>query len=308
MEWVVIILLGILAVFIANFIYVFSISPILCILFVIFVIAGMVIFFRENNRFEFGSLMLGSWLSSLVLSILLCIAAWDSVLVPVINKSLPFLDPESIEAIRSDLATRVVSSIIIVLAEPICIGILFSFTFEAIVDFIDGIVEFINAIREEMFVSRYIDRCYKKVLEAEKPIGSKSIIGELPCGDVKYKFGDSLLEELKSRTFYDSKKRLYWGEKEFNKMKQQLEKTLLNTTPRTLDWIVANTPPYKDAVYTAFRRTAIEDLVKEKVFIVEATTGANMQSGGKGETIYRHRAGQKLKTTLIDADNDPDFA
>ena len=57
--------------------------------------------------------------------------------------------------------------------------------------------------------------------------------------------------------------------------------------------------------FFAFKITAINELIKEKTFVLETTTGSNFNQRGESKALYRHIRGSKLKSVVIE--DDPDF-
>lgn len=308
MNWVVIIigiLLSIVAVFLSNLIFIFSIHPILLILFIIVAIIGIISYKEYDNVFEFGPLFGIGFAVSFIALILLEIFAWNGVIIPVIRRSVPFFAEQIIASSQSDPISKVLIAILITVEEPIIIGLLFPLIFEGIIYISRFIIGFVEGIRQQNFKNKYLHICLNFVLNSAKPVYENDIVDIIPCGSEKYRLKDTLLYELKQRTYFDSEKKLYWGAESFNKMKKNIENILLNTSPKPLEWLIDNIPEYKSSEYIAFKVTAIRELAKERIFVLETTTGGTLNSESEETALYRHRNGSKINTVVYE--DDPDF-
>lgn len=306
LQWIVIligILLSIIAVFVSNIVFLFSVSPILLILFIIVVVVGIRAFKEWENEFEFSTLFGIGAVLSLVSVLILEIFCWDSVIIPVLSRAVPFYTERIVSYAQGD--GKILMAIILTIEEPIIVGILFPVVFEGVLWIYQFVKDFIQGIRQEKFKKTYFDVCLKYVLNSSQPVSKNGILNAIPIGNKKYKLGDALLYALQRRTYFDSEKNLYWGKKYYDQMKKLIEDTLLNTSPKPLEWLLNNLPGYVSDEYTSFKVTAIRELVSEKVFVLETKTGSNLNEDSEETILYRHCRGSKIKTVVIE--DDPDF-
>lgn len=229
---------------------------------------------------------------------------WNDIIVPVIVKSALFYTEQIKSYVQNGGMPKLLIAAIITIEEPIIIGLLFPLVFEGIHMSLIYIIAFIDSLRQRHFKNKYIHMCLAFVLDSAVPIYEAQILNIIP-NDKKYQLKDNLLYDLKRRTYFDPQKNLYWGAKAFSKMKENIEQVLLNTSPKPLEWLLDNVSGYEAGEYIAFKITAIRELVNEKIFILETTTGGSLNSDGEETALYRHYRGSKIKSVVLE--DDPDF-
>ena len=308
MNWIIVIigiLLSIIIVFLANMVLLFSIHPIILIVFVVLSIIGIIAYNNYDNIFEFGSMFGVGWAVSFVGLILAEIFAWNEIIAPAVIRAVPVYTETIRRIVQNTDGTHLIVAILLAIEEPIIIGLLFPIVFEGIHLSSEYIIDHIHDMREEWFKTRYFDRCLNFVQNASEPVHEEEIINNIPGGDRKYQLKGTLLNALREYSCFDPGKKLYWSMDSYKKMKQTIENTLLNTSPRELEWLLYGVPAYNDTKFFAFKITAINELVKERVFVLETTTGSSLGQGGDGTALYRHINGSKIKSVVIE--DDPDF-
>lgn len=308
MNWIIVIigiLLSIIMVFLANMVLLFSIHPIILIVVVVLSIIGIIAYANYDNIFEFGSMFGVGWAVSFVGLILAEVFAWDEIVAPAIIRAVPVYTETIRGIVQNTDGTHIIIAILLAIEEPIIIGLLFPIVFEGIHLPSEYIIDHIHDMRENLFKTRYFDRCLNFVQNSSIPVHERDIINIVPGGNSKYKLKGSLFNALREYSCFDPEKNLYWNIDSFKKMKKTIENTLLNTSPRALEWLLYSVPEYGDSVFFAFKVTAINELVKERVFVLETTTGSSLGHGGEETALYRHVNGSKIKSVVIE--DDPDF-
>lgn len=308
MNWIIVIigiLLSIIMVFLANMVLLFSIHPIILIVVVVLSIIGIIAYNDYDNIFEFGPMFGIGWAVSFVGLILAEVFAWNEVVAPTIIRSVPIYTETIRGIVQNTDGTHLIVAILLAIEEPIIIGLLFPVIFEGIHLSLLGIALLNQIIREKLFKIRYFNICLKFVQDTSIPVYEREIINRIPRGDIKYSLKDDLLKTLRKYSYFDPEKNLYWNVDSYNIMKKAIENTLLNTSPRELEWLLYSVPEYGDTKFFAFKIAAINELVKERVFVLETTTGSSLGQGGEETALYRHVNGSKIKSVVIE--DDPDF-
>lgn len=308
MNWLVVIIgiiLSIIMVFLSNIILLFSIHPILLILFVILAIIGIISFSKYENAFDFGPMFGIGWAVSFVGIILMEIFGWKELVAPAIIKAVPIYTETISGIVLNTDGRHIIVAILLAIEEPIIIGLLFPLVFEGIHLFFVGIALFIHTIMEKLFKFRYFNICLNFVQNASTPVHEREIMNIIPMGNSKYGIKDDLLKMLREYSCFDSVNNLYWNIDSYKTMKNAIENKLLHTSPRDTEWIMYSVPEYNNNKFFAFKITAINELIKERTFVLETTTGSNFNQRGESKALYRHIRGSKLKSVVIE--DDPDF-
>lgn len=260
------------------------------------------------NIAEYGTLFWSAFGISFVLMIILEFTSWDKFIIPALSKGVPFYKNQIVEYAQTEGYSKLIIAIILAIDEPITIGIVTPLIFEGLHMLLLGIyriIEWIEDIRIKAFKDKYLDQSLGFILNSNIPVNKRSVLIAINRGNVRYSIASEMFKELEPMTLYDSDKGLYWGRDGFNKMKKCIENTLLNLTPQTLEWLVFNVPEYKSDSYQNYKIKAINELVRERIFVVEKDIGVSMNPTNTESTkLYRHKNGSHIKSTIID---DPDF-
>ena len=272
------------------------------ILFIIVAIIGIISYKEYDNLFEFGPVFGISFVVSFIVLIFVEISSWDTVIVPAIIRGVPVYTEQVRAYVQGE--AKWLTAILLTIEEPIIIGLLFPLIFEGIHIPIQHLYEYIDDIRQENFKDKYLDVCLNVVSNSKRPVYEKEVLDVISYYN-KDKLKGKLLESLKQRTCFDAERNLYWGANAYIQMKSTIENTLLNTSPKPLEWLLNNIPKYAGKEYIAFKVTAIRELAAQRIFILEATTGSAVNSSGEETALYRHRNGSKIKRVVFE--DDPDF-
>ena len=308
MNWVIVIIgiiISIIMVFLANIILLFSIHPIVLILFVIIAIIGIFAYNDYENIFEFESMFGVGWVISFVGIIFVEIFRWDEWVAPVIIKAVPIYTETISEVVQSADGRHFIIAILLTIEEPIIIGLLFPLIFEGIHLFFVGINSFFEGAREKLFTLMYFNICLKFVQSSSTPVSEKELMSIIPMGNRKYSIRYDLLEKLKKHSCFDEKNKLYWNTKSYITMIMAIEDKLLHSSPRELEWLIHNVPNYENTKFFDFKISAINELIERGIFVLETTTGSSLSQDGEEKMLYRHFKGKKIKSVVIE--DDPDF-
>lgn len=204
MQWIIVvigILFSVIGAFIANWILIFSIHPILLILAIALFIIGIISYKEYDNLFEYGIIFGISLVASFVGIICLEVFYWDSIIVPCLIRSIPIYTEEITNYLLNPESSKLLPAICITIAEPIIIAIMVPFFFEGI--HISGvyIVEFVNKIREKIFKRKYFNVCLRFIY-GHRPVSDKEIVKYIHCENKSINLKNALLDNLKKVKAY----------------------------------------------------------------------------------------------------------